>query len=231
MTRKTGHRRGGFAPAAIVMLAALLLGGCQQPRYLGTLLGMQPAGGTSVVAAILPRSPAEEADIRPRDVVTAINGSPLDSAPQITDILHKQSPGAEIRIDLLRGTEKKSKTLRLGLADERCAQLMALNLTHYPDVGPIVDRAIRPGDPAQPLQDLLLKADQVEFAAECNTYQFWFDHREPILIGDGAWNIEIDRAKSVVKSVRPWSWAGKPPEAVPLPTSPPLPTVLAPAEP
>jgi Do/DeqQ family serine protease len=63
------------------------------------------AGGV-LVAAVLQGSPAALSDIRPGDILTAINGQPLAGPRHAIGLIARERPGSRIRITLIRGWEQ-----------------------------------------------------------------------------------------------------------------------------
>ncbi len=63
--------------------------------------GIKRTGG-ALVTDVQPASPAAKAGIRSGDVVTAINGSPIDSASRLSLTVGEISPGTLVSLDVLR---------------------------------------------------------------------------------------------------------------------------------
>lgn len=93
----------------------------KQERYLGVVtepvpdvLAAQlkerlPAGRGLVVKRLLPESPAEQAGVRPFDVLVAANDQPLSSPEQLKEIVTSSPPKSMIRLKLVR--EAKTQTV------------------------------------------------------------------------------------------------------------------------
>lgn len=67
-------------------------------------IGILPAT-TPMVAKVFPDSPAAEAGIRPRDLITAVDGQPLLSLASLSQYLDKHKAGAPIDLSVKRGDE------------------------------------------------------------------------------------------------------------------------------
>jgi regulator of sigma E protease len=67
-------------------------------------IGILPAQ-TPMVARVFPRSPAAEAGIQPRDLITAVDGRPLLSLASLSEYLNTHQAGVPIEVTVLRGGE------------------------------------------------------------------------------------------------------------------------------
>ncbi len=70
-------------------------------------LSMYPAlaskvGAGAVITGVLPGSPADRVGLRPRDVVTAINGRPVFSTTQLLLAISREPPGTPVTLTLWR---------------------------------------------------------------------------------------------------------------------------------
>ncbi|HET6380354.1 MAG TPA: trypsin-like peptidase domain-containing protein [candidate division Zixibacteria bacterium] len=117
----------GFAiPAATVrdVVEQLLEDGTAEHAY----LGIQPATVTQrmaqqfdlgvergvVVLAVGAGTPAETAGIRPGDVITALDGQPLETAEELLAVLRGYAPGDEVTLTVVRRGDEMEITVRLG---------------------------------------------------------------------------------------------------------------------
>jgi serine protease DegQ len=118
----------GFAiPAATVVHAAdnLLATGRVPHAY----LGLQPAdltadiagrlglGSTTAGAAVLsiaPGGPAATAGLRPGDVITSVDGTPVESAEDLLAILRSMRPGDTATVQVARDGDTKTLQVRVG---------------------------------------------------------------------------------------------------------------------
>jgi S1-C subfamily serine protease len=70
---------------------------------------------------ILPGGPADLAGLRgavsegpPGDVITSINGDPIDDWEDLLDFLATREPGQRLRLGIVRGSDRYAVTLVLG---------------------------------------------------------------------------------------------------------------------
>ena len=93
--------------------------------YLGVQIGdllpdVKEALGLSVdtkgafVAQVTPGSPAADAGLREEDIVTAINGEPVDGASALTRRVAGAQPGDRLRLDILREGRRQTLEVRAG---------------------------------------------------------------------------------------------------------------------
>jgi len=57
-----------------------------------------------LVDAPMPGGPADEAGIRPDDIITKLDGTPLESTEQLRNMVARQSPGSMVTLEVFRGT-------------------------------------------------------------------------------------------------------------------------------
>jgi PDZ domain len=89
----------------------------QTPGHLGVALTDAPGGGARV-SAVQPGSPADHAGLRVGDIVTAVNGSPIDRSTTMTRMILGMAPGQTVRLSILRpeGATVRRLTLSAVLA-------------------------------------------------------------------------------------------------------------------
>jgi serine protease Do len=69
-----------------------------------------------------PQSPAREAGLQMGDVITAVDGQPIDDAGDLMERVARKRPGEDVKLDVVRYGDRRSFTLRLGtLQVERVA--------------------------------------------------------------------------------------------------------------
>ncbi|WP_428342876.1 S1C family serine protease [Mycobacterium sp.] len=68
--------------------------------FLGVGVNDAPGGGGAIVRQVIPTGPAAAAGLAPGDVVTAINGQPVNSATALTNILDQHHPGDHVSVGL-----------------------------------------------------------------------------------------------------------------------------------
>jgi serine protease Do len=76
-------------------------------------LGMKNAQGV-LVQSVESNSPAEEAGIKPGDVILKFDGTPIEQANQLQTLVASKSPGDKVELEILHDgkTEEKTVTLR-----------------------------------------------------------------------------------------------------------------------
>jgi S1-C subfamily serine protease len=76
-------------------------------------LGIQQSEGI-VVADVVAASPADDAGIRPRDVITAVDDVPLKSDSDLAQFMSQHKPGDEVTLTVLRNNTPTSVKVKLG---------------------------------------------------------------------------------------------------------------------
>jgi S1-C subfamily serine protease len=96
-----GQIRGGAASGTVHIGPTAFLG-----------VGVNDANGGSgaVVRQVIPTGPAAGAGINPGDVITSINGQPVNSATALTNILDQRHPGDSVTV----GLQDRSANVTLG---------------------------------------------------------------------------------------------------------------------
>ncbi|HVM13110.1 MAG TPA: trypsin-like peptidase domain-containing protein [Egibacteraceae bacterium] len=79
------------------------------------LYGLQVTEG-AVVVDVEPGSPAEEAGLSRGDIITAIDGEEVDSMAVLVGQIRRYSPGDEVELTVIRGTEERTIEVELGAA-------------------------------------------------------------------------------------------------------------------
>lgn len=70
-----------------------------------------------VVAEVVEGSPAQES-LRAEDVVTQVDGQPVDQPGQIQDLIRAKSPGEKVDLTVLRGEDEEHYTVTLGESEQ-----------------------------------------------------------------------------------------------------------------
>jgi len=78
-----------------------------------TFAGRVEEAGRLTVYAVSPKSPALAAGLEERDIITAVDGTPITSAAQFRTLLTHTAPGTTVAIDLLRKGEAVSTSATL----------------------------------------------------------------------------------------------------------------------
>jgi putative serine protease PepD len=106
----------GFAVPSntVARIANLIIGGhAIKHAYVGVELASNSTGGAQVTA-LQPNSPAVSAGLRPRDVVTSINGKAVSSTEQFIATVDNYKPGTTITLSVKRDGQVKQLKLTLG---------------------------------------------------------------------------------------------------------------------
>ena len=92
--RQYGHLRRGMVGLGVQAITPALAEGLQLPRTTGVL-----------VSDVLPDTPAADAGVDVRDIITTLNGRPIDSVPALTLALNTFHAGESVTLGLIRGTQ------------------------------------------------------------------------------------------------------------------------------
>ncbi len=115
-----------------------------------------------VVMEVLPDSPAAKAGLRHGDVITGVNGQEMKSPNQFRSAITKAGAGKEVRLEVLRGKEKKDLDAKLGEAPVE--GFGSLPMENFPEIGNVVPgRFVTPNrDDARRIQELQDRVQQLE---------------------------------------------------------------------
>lgn len=80
---------------------------------LAAALGLDVTQGV-LIAQVVEGSPADQAGIRERDVIIAVNDDRIEDFAELSNAIGLRSPGTKVRITLLRGDNKSVVTATLG---------------------------------------------------------------------------------------------------------------------
>jgi S1-C subfamily serine protease len=98
-----GHQTAGRPAERIVPYAP----------ELPTLPG-QPGGQGAAVQEVVTGSPAEDAGLQIGDIITEVDGTPIDANHRLADVVSQYQPGDRIKLTILRAGTTKSITATLG---------------------------------------------------------------------------------------------------------------------
>ncbi|HTD76049.1 MAG TPA: trypsin-like peptidase domain-containing protein, partial [Chloroflexota bacterium] len=80
-------------------------------------LGVSVQNGV-VIGGVVPGSPAASAGLRPRDVITAIDGQQLSDESSLAEILSQKKPGDTVTLTVIRGGQQQDVSATLGDAPQ-----------------------------------------------------------------------------------------------------------------
>ena len=80
---------------------------------LAATYGLKEAQG-AYVSAVTPGSPAEKAGLQPEDVILSADARAIQDNSDLSRYISSKSPGATVKLELLRGKEKKAVSVTLG---------------------------------------------------------------------------------------------------------------------
>jgi hypothetical protein len=63
---------------------------------------------------VVPGGPADQAGLKPRDLITRLGGVPIRQMTELTAILQQMSPGATLSFEILRGDRKQELSVIFG---------------------------------------------------------------------------------------------------------------------
>ena len=67
-----------------------------------------------LVIRVLPESPAQQAGLRPGDVILKIDGQPMNDAQTVLQVIESGEPGSNVRLELSRNGQNVNVPVRLG---------------------------------------------------------------------------------------------------------------------
>ncbi len=103
-----GRGQGFAIPINVAMgIAGQIRSGASSPNvhigptaFLGVGVNDAPGGAGAIVRQVIPTGPAAGAGLTPGDVVSSINGQPVNSATALTNILDQHHPGDHVTVGL-----------------------------------------------------------------------------------------------------------------------------------
>jgi membrane-associated protease RseP (regulator of RpoE activity) len=68
----------------------------------------------ALITEVVPESPADDADLRRGDIITAVDGRPVDDDHPLAELILRYAPGDEVELEVLRGRREFSVDVVLG---------------------------------------------------------------------------------------------------------------------
>jgi putative serine protease PepD len=93
----------------------LIAGQTVQHAYLGVQIGDSPSGNGAEVSTVKADTPASKAGLKAGDVITAIDGDPVESADDLTAKINAHKPSQKVTLTVERGGKSLSVDLTLGV--------------------------------------------------------------------------------------------------------------------
>jgi len=78
------------------------------------MLPEMPGGQGAVVQEVIAGSPAEDAGVMIGDIITEVDGTPIDGNHRLADVVSLYQPGDRVKITVWRAGDTKSITVTLG---------------------------------------------------------------------------------------------------------------------
>jgi len=119
-SRSGGSHGIGFAIPANLALD-VLAGILEQGRVIRGWLGVEVRpvedlgeSGGLFIAGISPQGPADQAGIKPGDLITAINGAPVGSAREVGQRIAMLAPGSQVEVQVIRNGDRQRLMATVG---------------------------------------------------------------------------------------------------------------------
>jgi len=112
-----GNEGVGFAiPSNAVKNVAdtIISGGKVQHAYLGVQIGDASSGQGAEISAVTSGTPADKAGLQAGDVVTQLDGTPVENADDLTAKINAHAPGDKVTLTIVRNGSTKTVDVTLG---------------------------------------------------------------------------------------------------------------------
>ena len=132
---------------------------------IGGVIGIRLAerDDMAIIEEVLPQSPAEAAGLKPKDVITQVNGEGAPNVMELRSLLRRHKPGEMVHLTVKRGKQtlefavKMIKSASPGLDRQRQMNAMGVGVSGRSDNFSAVlqhDTVVRPVDCGGPVVDL-----------------------------------------------------------------------------
>jgi serine protease Do len=111
-------------------------------QKLATSFGLGTPHG-ALISTVEPKSPSERAGLKPGDVITGVNGHPIDESFDLPTVIAEIPPGSEAHIDIWRDHKARQVDVKTVLLDDEPAQAAR---NENDDSGGKLGIAVRPLD-------------------------------------------------------------------------------------
>ena len=111
-------------------------------QKLATSFGLGTPHG-ALISTVEPKSPSERAGLKPGDVITSVNGHPIDESFDLPTVIAEIPPGSEAHIDIWRDHKARQVDVKTVLLDDEPAQTAR---NENDDSGGKLGIAVRPLD-------------------------------------------------------------------------------------
>jgi len=135
---KTGHVTRGRIGVAVQDVDASLANSFDLDRPRGAL-----------VSAVEKDGPADEAGIKPGDVILEVGDQPIEQSVDLSSIVAKTRPGSDARLTVWRGGKKKNLSVRVAKMEEPASQAAKNQPAKDEAEGAKLGLVVRPLTPAE----------------------------------------------------------------------------------
>ena len=90
--------------------------------YLGLASGERPATPGALVGTVNPGTPADEAGIKTNDLIVAFDGKTVRNPSELSLAVLQKKPGDEVKVELKRGGDTRTVTVKLGQRPNQVSQ-------------------------------------------------------------------------------------------------------------
>jgi serine protease Do len=111
-------------------------------QKLATSFGLGTPHG-ALISTVEPKSPSERAGLKPGDVITSVNGRPIDESFDLPTVIAEIPPGSEAHIEIWRDHKARQVDVKTVLLDDEPAQTAR---NENDDSGGKLGIAVRPLD-------------------------------------------------------------------------------------